>query len=347
MQITGYQRVLAAIDFSAASADVIRQAAWMAERSYCSLTLMHVSERAIGSIRQVGYALRPGYFVGDRVKLAHQLQHQAEKRLEAMAVDLRRRGLNVGTFVTAGHPGEEIIAAAERESMDLVVVGRRGISPWKYHFLGSTARQLLHQSPCAVWSVRSPSQRWLKSVLTPVDFSPESGTALEQAAWLAKESNCRLYALHVVETQTWGDRLKAWARREPKTRLPDSKLEAIAWDHLAYFVKEHVSRFREVKTRVSFGNLVQETKRAAKQLGVGVVVIGAAARGRGDRPGKCDAAESILDACRCSIFVVRTKGRTSLGGIANCADAAASDETLLTQDLERYSTGWRPMRTIR
>ena len=58
-----------------------------------------------------------------------------------------------------GHPVEAILALAEREEVDLIVVGSRGLQGIKELFLGSVSSALLHHAKCPVLIVRGDNFR--------------------------------------------------------------------------------------------------------------------------------------------------------------------------------------------
>lgn len=68
-------------------------------------------------------------------------------RAEAAVADVEReataRGTPVERSIVEGEPGPELAAAAEREDVDLVVLGARGRSAFKTLLLGSVAEYAL------------------------------------------------------------------------------------------------------------------------------------------------------------------------------------------------------------
>src|ERR1039457_378169 len=58
------------------------------------------------------------------------------------------------TSVEVGHPPEHIVALAEREHVDLIVMGRRGRTQVGRFILGSTSERVLRYAHCAVTVVK-------------------------------------------------------------------------------------------------------------------------------------------------------------------------------------------------
>lgn len=83
-----------------------------------------------------------------------ELTNNAATILTEAAVPLREKSLQVETAVISGVPADAIIAYAQSEQIDLIVMsthGRSGLSRLVY---GSVAERVLHHSPCPVLLVR-------------------------------------------------------------------------------------------------------------------------------------------------------------------------------------------------
>lgn len=74
--------------------------------------------------------------------------------------DIKRRAQETGTKVRTemsrgfGSPSSEIVRYAEKESVDLIVMGTRGRGKLKKALLGSTASGVVVNAPCTVMVVR-------------------------------------------------------------------------------------------------------------------------------------------------------------------------------------------------
>eukprot|EP01119_Soliformovum_irregulare_P004965 TRINITY_DN1619_c0_g1_i1.p1 TRINITY_DN1619_c0_g1~~TRINITY_DN1619_c0_g1_i1.p1 ORF type:complete len:198 (-),score=58.33 TRINITY_DN1619_c0_g1_i1:64-657(-) len=56
---------------------------------------------------------------------------------------------------TASHVGELICQAAEKKNIDFLVIGRRGMSPIKRFFVGSTSKYIVEHASCNVYVIKS------------------------------------------------------------------------------------------------------------------------------------------------------------------------------------------------
>ncbi|WP_457742780.1 universal stress protein [Thermococcus sp.] len=73
---------------------------------------------------------------------AFELEEVYKKKLEEIANDLRKKGLNVKTSVRIGVPSLEIAEASEEAKVDLIVTPSVGENIWRQMFMGSTASNL-------------------------------------------------------------------------------------------------------------------------------------------------------------------------------------------------------------
>jgi nucleotide-binding universal stress UspA family protein len=65
----------------------------------------------------------------------------------------RGRDLTVTTDMAVGHPAEQIIYRAEKDGIDLIVLGRRGRSQIARMMLGSVSERVLRYAHCPVMVV--------------------------------------------------------------------------------------------------------------------------------------------------------------------------------------------------
>jgi nucleotide-binding universal stress UspA family protein len=84
---------------------------------------------------------------------------QVREARERVAHALVERGRNVGVPVTflvwTGDPGESIVAAAEAEEVDTVVVGAHGRGAIGRLLMGSVSEHVARHAPCPVLIVRA------------------------------------------------------------------------------------------------------------------------------------------------------------------------------------------------
>lgn len=202
---TGRPRILLATDGSRWVRGAEAYACALAASWGGTLTAMNVLEFPPG--------LNPEYPV-NRVYLG-ELMKQATKELADLRVRAAHRGISVHTRIATGIPSEEVLAAAEAEDTDLIVVGTRGKTGLEHVVLGSTAERIIRTAPCPVLAVRTEggaegreTERYhaiaLERILVPVDFSDCSLDAVEYAAVVARRAQASVRLLHVLEPVSYG-----------------------------------------------------------------------------------------------------------------------------------------------
>jgi nucleotide-binding universal stress UspA family protein len=79
-------------------------------------------------------------------------QHKAERQRPMMAIidSARRRRVDSSFLLWTGEPGQGIVAAAEAEGADLIVVGTRGLDRAGRFLLGSVSDYVVDHARCPV-----------------------------------------------------------------------------------------------------------------------------------------------------------------------------------------------------
>ena len=66
-----------------------------------------------------------------------------------------RRAIHIKTEVALGHPAEQIIHWADKNHVDLIVMGHQTKNTFGRWLLGSTPDKVVHHAPCTVTIVKS------------------------------------------------------------------------------------------------------------------------------------------------------------------------------------------------
>lgn len=138
--------ILVPLDGSEISERALTPAAEFAERFGARLVLMQViptlasvaAQTAAGNPQATAY-VDPGEVHEAQRETAREQMEAARSRAGAAAAELAE-----------GDPADEIVARAEREHADLIVMGTRGQSGIARAVLGSVADAVMRRAPCPV-----------------------------------------------------------------------------------------------------------------------------------------------------------------------------------------------------
>jgi nucleotide-binding universal stress UspA family protein len=135
--------VLVATDGSTSAARAEGVAAAIAAGCNCRLVVVTVSRGLSGDELR-----RLAHIEGDLGKARHKL---IANILDEAADRAKRAGVaDVTVRAVHGDPAAAIIAAAEGEQVDLIVMGRRGVGALTQLLLGSVSRSVVDRASCAV-----------------------------------------------------------------------------------------------------------------------------------------------------------------------------------------------------
>lgn len=137
-----YDHVLAAVDLSAESAQVITKAISLQKLNSAQLSLVHVLEPI-------------SYMYGDIAINVSEIQakNRAASELELNKLVEEKNLTNCRCVTLAGNAASEIHQYAEDNKVDLIVTGSHGRHGVQL-LLGSTANSILHGAKCDVLAVR-------------------------------------------------------------------------------------------------------------------------------------------------------------------------------------------------
>lgn len=121
----------------------------LAERFDARVTLLHVWSNAVYShVASMSYAEKHSD-AGARAEIEKELAETARQWLEELVPDPAARG-RYTSMVSYGHAGDVVLERAQRDDVDLIVIGRTGAGLVKPALLGSTTDTVLHGARCPV-----------------------------------------------------------------------------------------------------------------------------------------------------------------------------------------------------
>ena len=145
------QTILASIDFSPVSRQVVDGAVELARSVNARVVLLHIVQPPM-----VATELAP--FVGDVIKFTTGIEQAARRHLRRWQSSLARRGIRVDVICEQGSPVPLIIAHAKKLGARYIVLGSHGHTAFYDLMVGSTASGVLKRSTCPVVVVPSPKK---------------------------------------------------------------------------------------------------------------------------------------------------------------------------------------------
>lgn len=222
------KKILWATDFSDEAQEACQYAIDFAKQLKANLIALHVVPDFSPALYNTSYAVR-----GELAKRVDFLKREAKKKLENMK---KTKEKSFQVIVKEGSPSKKIIETAEKEKVDLIVIGKRGLSAVEKLFIGSVANQVLRNSPVPVLITKKCIKKpGVKKILVPTDFSPQEESEREYAWKLAKAFDADLALLHVLELHDYEfsprvldemfDALLAKLRKRKKREKEDIKVD--------------------------------------------------------------------------------------------------------------------------
>ena len=146
------KRILVPTDLSENAEQAFLHAAAIARWSGAELILVHVVEKFMDHsllYSDVWPFQRP-------VRQYYEdLEERTASRLDRQVREKVGEDVKIRVLVTTGTPSPEIVMAAEREEVDLIVIATHGRGGIAQALLGSTTDRVLRKAPCPVLVIRS------------------------------------------------------------------------------------------------------------------------------------------------------------------------------------------------
>jgi nucleotide-binding universal stress UspA family protein len=142
-----FTRVLFATDFSTGAAPAFDTALRIAKDCGASLLLCHAYE--LTSLVETGYISAAAYD-----EYEDSIRERAEDRLQKLADEAKRAGVDAEKVVVCGFPDQAIVDVAAQRGADLIVIGTHGRRGMARLFLGSVAARVIATSSCPVLTIR-------------------------------------------------------------------------------------------------------------------------------------------------------------------------------------------------
>jgi len=150
-----FRAVVACIDFSDSTPDVLQMAASIAADENAELHVVHSVMPPWMKVTHVLYYMQTFEDAGNKAQFRERLTEEMQAAVRGLPVEA------ITHIIEDEHPADALVKFLNENGSDLAVVGRSGKTGKliKDFLLGTTAERLIHHSPCSVLIV--PSRKML------------------------------------------------------------------------------------------------------------------------------------------------------------------------------------------
>jgi nucleotide-binding universal stress UspA family protein len=262
------RRILCPTDFSEFSDMAFRYALSVAQHYRGKLFVQHVVE----SWQHPEAAFVPAHYY---VEFQSHLLRKGQEELHRFVKNHSNNEIRPEPVVDQGIAADSILALAEAQEVDLIVMGTHGRRGFDRLMVGSVTERVLRKASCPVLAVHKPSHDFLSSrgqdpahlnrILFCTDFSENSRRALSYALSLTAEYNAELTLLHVLKDVPGGSSIE--------------EATATAMEQLDNLMPPEKPKAGRIRSMVRKGSAYEQIIQLALEAGTDVVIM--AVRGRG------------------------------------------------------------------
>ena len=259
--------IICPVDFSDHSkVALVRAAAW-ARRFRSRLIVMTVVEPLLVNAAAAAY---------DTNVVRHEMLPELRDFIEKNSIAGASAMPPAEATVLVGDPVTEIVALAERERAELIVIATHGLSGYRKLLLGSTTEKLLRQTtvpvlvappPEQIPPTTDPANIDVGRILAPVDFANECVADVQAAAALAHTFAVPLLLVHVVAPLKGVERLRPQLDTHNRVQIERAELQ------IQQLVPA-VGGLADIETLVAVGSPAEKIAQIAVERGVGLIVMG-------------------------------------------------------------------------
>src|SRR5450755_2310283 len=253
--------ILFPIDFSEHCRALNGEVEWLANRSGCRVTLLHVFE-----VPATWY----GGFEAPLVELAPfgRISAEAKKKLSEYSINVPES--QVTRVLAQGEAAWHIAGWANLHEVDLVVMGTHGCGTVRGLLLGSVAAKVLHDVNCPVWTqslaheLPSAVPHGVTSIVCALELTEEAPPLLSFTQGLAKYFGAKVRVVHSVP--------------EAETR-PNKYFDSDLHRYLSESARVDLAKLQrqagtDFPLSIGASGIAKEVARAAKEEKADLVVIG-------------------------------------------------------------------------
>lgn len=234
-------------------------------------------------------------------------EDDSERILSATRSRLGEGKAQLETMIRTGSAAVEILAAAQEQKPDLLVLGSRGLSPVSRFLLGSVAERVARHTGCAVLVAR-PLRHGLKTILLATDGSDCAAVAADLLGRLPLPGQAAVQVVRVLpfredlvrchKIQTpFSSQAEAELYADREVRNAQSQVDAVA----AALAGEGRPAAGELRS----GDPAEALLEAVEAGKADLLVVGSQGLGALERFFMGSVSEKVLRHAPCSVLVAR------------------------------------------
>ncbi len=153
-----FNRILVGVDGSSQSNKALQQALEVARKFDGKITLIHVYSTAVPIVPVAEGVGTPTVIspvsMETAARIADEVKQRGKQILDEAEKSAKDHGVSVDKVLKEGDAVSEIVAFAEQEKFDLIVLGHRGWSKLRELLLGGVSEGVSHKATCPVLIVK-------------------------------------------------------------------------------------------------------------------------------------------------------------------------------------------------
>jgi nucleotide-binding universal stress UspA family protein len=291
------RRVLFPTDFSNGSKRAFPQAAFLADWHDAELHILNVTGRHRHDYEETkkNFPLSMDTLTEWLRRPSASVQGANWPDMEALPIEQEQ--------VESAAPAERIVAYADEQDVDLVVMGTHGRRGIDRMLFGSVTEEVVRHAPCPTFTVRAdadvePSQA-VRRVLVPVDFSDASDAAVQHGKEIAQTYGAEIDLLHVVEEPFYPP-----AYGPDVTSFPTQEVVERVEEQLAEMAREEIG-YEHVMVQAATGSPSSEILNYVKENDADLVVMATHGRTGLEHVVLGSVAERVLRQSPVPVFTVK------------------------------------------
>jgi nucleotide-binding universal stress UspA family protein len=183
------KKVLVAIDFSKTSLNALEYGIGLAQKGGADLLMVWVDNCTTDDAMFDSF---PNETRKEKVEQFKELISEHEGKL---------KGKKMGYKTKRGKVYIEIANVAKSADADIIITGTHGVSGFEEFWIGSNAYRIVTHAPCPVITLRHDVKSGnIKSIVLPIDSSPETRQKVPFTAELASLYGSKVYILSLYST---------------------------------------------------------------------------------------------------------------------------------------------------